>query len=205
MSRSRLWPASRQLDSLVAAARAGSPEAIGSLLAGCRAYLLAVAARELGADLRGKLGASDLVQETFVQAHQSFAQFRGDCELELIKWLRTILLRQILATRKHYQGSAKRDIARELNRDGDSSVAAVVEALSQDSGTPSDHAAATEDALWLKHAIRSLPEDYQQVLTLRYWERLTFVEIGQRMARSSGATRKLWLRAMEQLERHLST
>jgi RNA polymerase sigma-70 factor (ECF subfamily) len=65
-------------------ARAGSPEALGRALEGCRLYLLALAERELDAGLRAKGGASDLVQETFLEAQRDFARFRGDSEAELL-------------------------------------------------------------------------------------------------------------------------
>src|SRR5438874_1673797 len=47
------------------AARNGSAQALGDALEACRVYLLAVAEHELDPELRGKGGASDLVQETF--------------------------------------------------------------------------------------------------------------------------------------------
>jgi hypothetical protein len=40
-------------------------------------YLGGIAARELGPDLRAKGGASDLVQQTFLEAQRDFAAFRG--------------------------------------------------------------------------------------------------------------------------------
>jgi hypothetical protein len=43
----------------LAAARAGSREALGQALQACRGYLLLLAERELDADLRAKGGASD--------------------------------------------------------------------------------------------------------------------------------------------------
>src|SRR5262245_22320921 len=49
----------------LAAARTGSPEALGAALEACRLYLLGIADRELDGELRAKGGASDLVQETF--------------------------------------------------------------------------------------------------------------------------------------------
>src|SRR5262245_37348302 len=58
-------------------ALAGSHEALGHALEGCRGYLLHVAMQELDADLASKAGASDLVQETFLEAQRDFARFQG--------------------------------------------------------------------------------------------------------------------------------
>ena len=110
MGLSRIWPGSAELDRLIVAARGGSREALGTLLERCRDYLLLVAGRELGRDLQGKVGASDLVQETFVRAQDVFGSFQGSGEAELLGWLRRMLLNHILTVRRHYSDTLKRDI-----------------------------------------------------------------------------------------------
>ena len=77
---------------LLAAARAGSREALGRVLEGCRRYLLGVAEGELDPDLRSKGGASDIVQETFLEAQRDFARFQGSSPEELRAWLRQVLV-----------------------------------------------------------------------------------------------------------------
>src|SRR5262245_40328741 len=54
----------------LAMARAGEGEALGRVLDSCRGYLLMIARQELDAGLQAKGGASDLVQETFVDAQR---------------------------------------------------------------------------------------------------------------------------------------
>ena len=93
--------AARQL----AAARAGSREALGQVLQACRGYLLLLAERELDPDLRAKGGASDLVQGTFLEAQKDFAHFQGDSEDELRAWLRQVLLHNLANfTRRPWPG-----------------------------------------------------------------------------------------------------
>ena len=69
----------------LADARAGSREALGRALDACRGYLLLVAQGELAPDLRAKGGASDLVQETLLEAYRDFALFHGGSEGELTR------------------------------------------------------------------------------------------------------------------------
>ena len=52
----------------LAAARAGSREALGRVLESCRGYLLLIAQQELDPALQARGGASDLVQQTFLEA-----------------------------------------------------------------------------------------------------------------------------------------
>src|SRR5262249_6349039 len=96
-------------DQLLVAARNGSNEALGELLNQWRTYLLLMATQELGRDLSAKAGASDIVQDAFTRAHQSFAGFYGSSEAHLIAWLRQIVLHQILSVRQHFCRSQKRD------------------------------------------------------------------------------------------------
>jgi RNA polymerase sigma-70 factor (ECF subfamily) len=199
VSRSRFWPRTSELDALIAAARNGSPGAVGKLLASCRDYLLLVANHELGRDLQGKIGASDLVQETFVEAQRCFVQFQGASQSELLGWLRQILMRQVLGVRRYY-GTVKRDISLERSCSSDSAIQQAVESLPCVEQPPEHGISAAEDATVLCRALDSLPDDYRQVIALRYWENLDFDEIGQRMGRSAAAARKLWLRAVERLE-----
>src|ERR1700751_3723750 len=94
-------------------ARAGSPEALGQLLEACRGYLLLIAQREIDPDLRAKGGASDLVQQTFLEAQRDFADFRGETEAELLGWLRQILLHNLASFARKFRETAKRRLAAE--------------------------------------------------------------------------------------------
>src|SRR5262245_52253809 len=84
------------------------------MLDGCRQYLLLVANEQLDPDLRDKLGPSDLVQETFLEAQQDFGRFHGHSEQELLAWLRRILLNNLADARRRYRGAGKRDVGREI-------------------------------------------------------------------------------------------
>ncbi len=174
------------------AARAGSPEALGQLLDGCRDYLRLVADRELDPDLRAKGGVSDLVQETMLDAVRDFHQFRGSTEAELLAWLRCLLRNNLVSFTRLFRETGKRQVDREVHL---SSGLMDAEGLS-----PSGHAAANEESLAIQQGLARLPDNYRQVLQLRYQEELSFEEIGQRMSLSGNAARKLWLRAVRCLQ-----
>src|SRR5579863_8278393 len=110
-------PPSIRVRQWVVEARGGSVAALGQVLELCRHYLLLVANQELDGELRGKEGASDLVQETFLEAHRDFAQFHGATHAELLAWLRRILLNNLSNFRRRYSETDKRQIALELPLD----------------------------------------------------------------------------------------
>src|SRR5262245_39307199 len=73
---------------LIARARAGDSEALGRLLESYRNYLRMLSRSLIGQTLRLRLDSSDLIQETFLEAHRDFPKFAGTGEPELAAWLR---------------------------------------------------------------------------------------------------------------------
>ncbi len=187
----------------LAAAQGGSREALGQVLQTFRAYLLLVADRELDAELRVKGGASDLVQETFLEAQRDFAQFHGSSEEELRAWLRRLLLNNVANFTRNYRQRGKRDIGRELPLEAGGSSHERGAGLAADIPSPSGQAEVQEQTQALARAMERLPPDYRRVLALRHEEQLTFEEIGRQMERTANAARMLWLRAVERLQKEM--
>src|SRR5262249_58319869 len=88
-------------------ARAGSRAALGRVLEACRGYLMMIARQELDRDLQAKGSASDLVQETFLEAQRDFDRFSGTTEEELLAWLRRLLLNNIANFTRPYRDTDK--------------------------------------------------------------------------------------------------
>jgi RNA polymerase sigma-70 factor (ECF subfamily) len=190
------------LDPRLAAARAGSVQALGEVLQAQRNYLLAIAAEEVAAGLKAKAGASDLVQETFLEAQRDFARFHGDSDAELRAWLRRLLLNNVANFTRRYRAD-KRQAARERSLDADGAASTPGGQLAAESSSPSARAAAHEQAEALQRALERLPEDYRRVLRWRYEEQRSFEDIAQQLACTPNAARKLWARAIHRLEQDL--
>ncbi|HZU36590.1 MAG TPA: sigma-70 family RNA polymerase sigma factor [Gemmataceae bacterium] len=183
---------------LLKKARAGSRTALGQLLESCRAYLLLVANDNVDADLRSKGGASDLVQQTFLEAQQDFQQFDGQTQGELLNWLRGILRHNLADFRRHYRDRGARQVSQEQPL-SDVELSQLRDRLRADTPLPEDKAAAAEDAGVVRRAISLLPANHRQVVEWRNYEGLPFEAIGKRLNRSAEAARKLWVRAIDQL------
>jgi RNA polymerase sigma-70 factor (ECF subfamily) len=187
-------------DELLHDARDGSPEALGRALEAYRGYLLLVAEKKLGADVRAKGGASDLVQETFLEAQRDFAQFRGKSRGEFRLWLRRILLHNLGVFTSQYRDTGKRDVTREVKLvDAGSQGEPVFDVAAPSASSPSAKVVAREEAEALKAALAKLPDDYRRAITLRLDKSLTFSQLGQELGRTEEAARKIWVRAMESL------
>jgi RNA polymerase sigma-70 factor, ECF subfamily len=184
-------------DRFLSDARAGSAEALGRALEACRGYLLLVAEKKLGADLRAKGGASDLVQDTFLEAQRDFGRFRGTSQREFQGWLRRILIHNLGVFANRYRDTDKRDIEREVGFVGTGSTGQHAFDPPASTVSPSAKLVAREEAEALRAALQKLPDDYRQAIMLRLEGNLTFEQIGHELGCSEEAARKVWVRAME--------
>lgn len=176
-------------------AQRGALPVVGALLERYRPYLLSIASQELPPVLVGKVGASDLVQDTFVKGYQCIGQFEGGSPEQLAAWLRQILLNQICNVIKSYEAQ-KRDVAREHPADGTMESAG--------GRSPLQAALSRERQELLETALAQLPQPMQQVILLRHRENLSYAQIAVRMQRSDEYARRLWGLAVLQLHKMLS-
>lgn len=187
------------------AARIGDREARGRELEAFRQYLLLVANRELDADLRAKEGASDIVQETLLEAHAGLDHFAGRSEGQFRAWLRRILLNNVANLRRRYRETAKRQIGLEVSIDDSGTFGPARANLVSPESSPSHQAHRQERIQSLALALERLPEHYRRVLLSRYQERQSFEEISRRSGHSPDAVRMLWARALKRLQQEVKS
>jgi RNA polymerase sigma-70 factor (ECF subfamily) len=190
-----------EAERLLKQARLGNIDALGRLLELYRRYLTLLARLQIDRRLRGKVDAADVVQETFLEAHRDFDQFRGQREGELAAWLRQILANNLANLVRHYRGTRGRDVRleRRLFVELDQSSRELDRGLAAKQSTPSQQAIRREQAMRLVDALERLPEDYREVIILRQLEGLTFPEVSRRMGRSLDSVKNLWARALARL------
>ena len=158
----------------------------------------------MGNDLKTKEGASDLVQETLLQAHRDGGNFCGRTELELRRWLRRLLLHKIAHAVRRYRHVRSRRINQEVSLDSGDFDYSKAECLAADQASPSGQAVWREEQAALLAALDRLPERMRLAVLWRHHEGCSFDELGQRLDCSNVAARKLWLRALERLKRELA-
>jgi RNA polymerase sigma-70 factor, ECF subfamily len=169
-----------------------------------RHYLHFLARIHLDPRLAGKVDASDMVQQTFLQAHQGLDQFQGRSEAELTAWLRRILTRNLTHAVRDL-GRAKRDVGREqpLEAAVDASSARLEAWLAADQSSPSQQADRNEQIRRLAEALETLPEAQREAVVLHYWQDWTVVEIGRQLNRTPAAVAGLLKRGLKQLRQYL--
>jgi RNA polymerase sigma-70 factor (subfamily 1) len=190
-------PPFMELEAWIEAARQGDREALGRALSSVRDYLLFVANDGLQPALQAKATASDLVQDTFLQAQRCVQQFRGRTASEWRHWLRSILISNIAQDRRRL-ATAKRQVQREET---------VPEQMpledAQHVDTPSRNLALRELETALVEGLNRIPDHCREVIIWHHREQLSFEEIGRRYGISAEAARKRWKRALGRLRKEL--
>jgi RNA polymerase sigma-70 factor (ECF subfamily) len=197
-------PERSTVSELIERARQGDAEGRQRLFELCRSYLGFVARSQVETWLRVKVDASDLVQETMLEAHRDFTGFQGTSEKEWLAWLRKILSHNAADFVRRYRGTAKRQAGREVPfRDSGDSLARGAPEPAAPGGTPSQEFLRVDAEVRVTAALAQLPPDYQEVIVLRNLQRLPFNDVAERMGRSRPAVQMLWMRAIRRLQEAL--
>jgi RNA polymerase sigma-70 factor (ECF subfamily) len=169
-----------------------------------RDYLLLLARAQLGPHAQARLDASDVVQQTLLEAHADREQFRGTTAGELAAWLRRILVRNLANARRDLH-RARRDIDRELSLDAalEQSSARLDAWLAAEQPSPSQQAEQHERAARLASALRQLPAPQREAVELRHLHGWSLADIAARMGRTPAAVATLLHRGLVRLRQLL--
>ena len=167
-----------------------------------RSYLLLLARIKLDRKVRAKLDASDVVQQTLLEAHQAMESFRGDDTAAQAAWLRQILARN-LANAVRDLTRAKRDVRKEraLQADLDASASQLEGLLAADQSSPSQKMERHERALRLAEALAQLPESQRDAVVLRHFQGLPLAEIAEQLECTTAAVTGLLQRGLKNLRK----
>jgi RNA polymerase sigma-70 factor (ECF subfamily) len=170
-----------------------------------RDYLLLLARAQVGVRLQGKLDASDLVQQTLLEAHRDRDQFRGATCGDLAAWLRQILARN-LANAARDLGREKRRLSREQSLELELEASSVrLEACLIDAGlSPSEEATRNEQLLRLSSALWGLPPGQREAVELRHLHGWSLNDIAAHLGRTPAAVAGLLHRGLSELRKLLT-
>jgi RNA polymerase sigma-70 factor, ECF subfamily len=191
---------------LLVKARAHDQHHLDLLFSQCRNFLNIVARAQVESWLRAKVDASDLVQQTLLEAYRDFHKFRGTTEAEWLAWLRQILAHNAANFVRSYRGTAKRQAHREvvLAQPGDGTGVHSAPEPADSGESPSQQLLRKERQWQVAEALAQLTADHREVILLRNLERLSFEEVAQRMNRTRPAAQMLWMRAIQKLQEQLA-
>ena len=169
-----------------------------------RHYLALLARMQIGPRYQAKIAASDIVQQTLIDAHQQREQFRGTTDGELTAWLKRMLSCN-LADAFRAAGRQKRDLSREqsIEQAIDMSCSRLEVWLEAVQTSPSGKAIRNEQLLQLAAALGTLLEAERDAIELHHLHGLSLAEVAEHLGRTDAAVVGLLRRGLKKLRKQL--
>jgi RNA polymerase sigma-70 factor (ECF subfamily) len=186
----------------LAAARAGSSEALGCLLEGWRPYLKSLARQRLPRKVQPHFDAGDVVQDTFAKAVERFPDFRGETPAQALAWIRRILDHQLDDIDRKCRRK-KRDVAKEVRINSGGATLGFPEGVANVTETPVETLERQERLAGVIREIIELPDAPRTVVWLHFWEGLSYAELGWRLGLTENVVKKMGQQAAQRMRRRL--
>jgi RNA polymerase sigma-70 factor, ECF subfamily len=195
---------SSETDRLLERAAQGDQQGWGELLARHRERLRRMVALRLDHRLQGRIDASDVIQETYLEAWSRLADYLRNPTMPFFLWLRFLAGQKLMTLHRHHLGVEMRDPGREVSLyhgslPETSSAALAAQLLGHDT-RPSEAAVRAELKIQLQEALNTMDVLDREVLALRHFEQLTRAEIAQVLDISEAAVSKRYIRALKRLK-----
>jgi RNA polymerase sigma-70 factor, ECF subfamily len=192
------------VDGLIGMARQDG-EALGRLLERYRAFLLLTAKAEIGPRLAVRCDASDVVQQTMVEAFQGYKTFKGASEPEFSAWIKRIHRRNITdLIRKRSSPECHPLEGPRHGNDAEASASFCWNEPAAKQSTTSQRLIKGEKALRLAEILESLPDMQREAVRLRHIEGWPVDKIARALDRSLAATAGLIKRGLQALREKMS-
>jgi RNA polymerase sigma-70 factor, ECF subfamily len=198
--------ASKELDTteLLKQAQAGDGKSLGELFLRHEERLWRMVHLRLDRRLQGRIDASDVLQETYLELSRSLADYLRDPAIPFYLWLRMIASRKLHALHRHHLGTRIRDASREVSLGPGvllqaSSVSLAAQLVGRLTG-PSEAVIRAELQLRVQEALNSMNVLDREVLALRHFEQLTNAEAAQVLGISEQAASNRFVRALKRLK-----
>lgn len=181
------------------------PDRFAQLILRYSNYLRLLAEVQLGQYMKSRLGASDVVQETFLEATRDWQSFRGSSNMELLAWLKKILFHNVNQA-IDFHLAKKRSIRKEVSMERmvamHFSSLAIENALAAHVSSPSEPARKREMMVAVADCMALLSDEHRQILVLRTLQSKSYQEIAPVLGKSVEACRMSWVRAVKELRQH---
>ncbi|MEZ6095870.1 MAG: sigma-70 family RNA polymerase sigma factor [Pirellulaceae bacterium] len=196
-----------ELGMLKRAASQGDASALNEVLMKYRDGLVRMVQIRMNDRLKGRLDASDVIQDTFVEANRALADFLANPVMPVNLWLRHLAGQKLIQAHRTHLGSQKRDAAREESILGgvpSASSVLLADVLVADITTPSQIVVKQESREELLAALESMDELDREVLTLRHFEQMNSRETAEVLGMTNDAVKKRYVRALDKLQKLLA-
>jgi RNA polymerase sigma-70 factor, ECF subfamily len=189
--------------------RGGDTRTLATLFDQHRDCLRRMVELRLDPRLRGRLDASDVVQEAFLDVARDLEAYLANPGLPVLLWMRLHVGRRMTTLHRQHLGTRMRDAGREISLFHgalpEASSAALASMLLGRHTSPTEAAQRAERLLKVQEALNSLDAIDREVLALRHFEQLGRAETAQVLGITQEAGAKRYFRALKRMKDALAT
>lgn len=179
------------------------PQALAAALGRHRQRLLRMVEVRMHPALRARMGASDVLQEAWLEIQTRLGDYLADPRMPFFLWIRFITAQKLMAMHRRHLGAKKRDARRQVSADRRGFPAAtsvaLVDRLVAGGTTPTQGVVKAELRAQLEEALDRMSDADREVLVLRHFEELTNVEAARELGIEPPAASKRYVRALRRL------
>jgi RNA polymerase sigma-70 factor (ECF subfamily) len=165
-----------------------------------REYLCLLARTHLPLGRQARVEASDIVQQTMLEAYEQRGEFRGKTDGELAAWLKQMLVHN-LADALRGSRRARRDVRRERSLEAaiEDSFCRAEDWLAGSDPSPSQAAMRIEQLLRLAEEVAKLPDEQRDAVVLHHLQGWSLAQLAGHLQRSEAAVAGLLRRGLKKL------
>ncbi len=185
----------------------GDQSAIGELLEEYRPRLARMIGVRMDPTLRGRVDASDVIQEAYVEVAERLPRYLESRDMPFFLWVRFLTGQKLLQIHRRHVEAGMRDVRCEMSLQqggiaGASSMT-LASAILDGGATPSQVAMREEERASLVQALGELSEVDREILAMRHFERLSLAETAELLGISESAASRRHVKALGRLQQHM--
>jgi RNA polymerase sigma-70 factor (ECF subfamily) len=189
---------------LVELAADGDEAAWEQLLRDHRPRLRRMVALRLDRRLNGRIDASDVIQESYIDAARRLGDYAKNPTMPFFLWLRFLTGQRLLEQHRRHLGAQARDAGREISlyhgAYPEATTADLAAHLLGKLSSPSQAAIRIEQTIRLQEALNSLEPIDREILALRHFEQFSNGEAAEVLGLDKSAASKRYGRALVRLK-----
>jgi RNA polymerase sigma-70 factor (ECF subfamily) len=183
--------------------RNGDADALARLFSAQEGPLRRWVSGRLDPRLRGRVSASDVMQEVYLAAARRLEHFRNLPDMPFRVWIRLIAGQRLVEAHRKHLGARARNAGQEVSLDRgrplSGSGQTLAARLAGDLTSPSQAAIRREGLDRLVAAVEAMDPLDREVLTLRHFDELTNDEVAHALGIPKGTASKRYVRALARL------
>jgi RNA polymerase sigma-70 factor (ECF subfamily) len=197
-----------ETNSLLRRAAEGDRDAVAAIFEPHRDRLEQMVRLRMDRRLRGRIDASDVLQETYLEVARRAGEFAREPTTTVYIWLRALTGQKLVDLTRHHLGAKMRDAAQEVSLGRGalpqaSSVSLAAQLLGRLT-SPSRAAVRAETRFRVQEALDRMDPIDREVLALRHFELLSNGEVAQVLGLSKAAASNRYVRALKRMKEILS-